>query len=149
MLINTSNRLNPPEIKFELELNEPVRDLIWGSHMELSEWAKPIWVFAGPSYYASGGLQNLRGRYDTQQAAVAALVEGVGKSIYEDGWDWYQIVDVRTGTLLRHCNGGGHGSRLRREPPSDVLIYDWPDCVVAVPEDTEENNLLEMEASTP
>lgn len=66
---------------------------------------KPIWVFAGRYYYAQGGLQNLIGRFDTLEEAERITVD------YADESDWYQIVDVRTCTLLRQNQGGGHGSK--------------------------------------
>lgn len=66
---------------------------------------KPIWVFAGRYYYAQGGLQNLIGRFDTLEEAELAIADYQGES------EWYQIVDVKTCTLLRQNQGGGHGSR--------------------------------------
>lgn len=66
---------------------------------------KPIWVFAGDVYYAQGGLQNLKGRFDTLEEAERIIAD------YADQSRWYQIVDVRNCTLLRQNQGGGHGSR--------------------------------------
>ena len=141
-----------PVVKFDLELTPPFIDLFLNGPAQPapSDTAKPFWVFAGPYYYASGGLQNLRGRYDTQQAAVAALVEMGSQSHGEDEWQWYQIVDARSCELLRHYHGGGYKSEYHYEsypaPEGAKEIYDWPDCVVVVPEDTEENNLLEVKS---
>lgn len=149
-----------PEVNFEIPTTEGnvkiiseayrhtggvVQDLVWGDYRE---WAKPLWVFAGPYYYASGGLQNLRGRYDTLEQAIAGLIELNAKARGDDEWDWYQIVDVRTCELVRHKSGGGHMSQWHHPNPGPEaqhgdIVYYWPNsCGPVVPQDTEETNLL-------
>jgi hypothetical protein len=54
-------------------------------------------LFAGSHYYPSGGMNDCRGRYVTIELARDAAQIGD-----EDfgGYDWYQIVDLETFTVV-------------------------------------------------
>jgi hypothetical protein len=88
-----------------------------------------IWVFAGNTYYASGGLQNLRGRFPDEMAATFGLQRLIEQ---HPDTEWYQIVDVLNARLLRHYGGGGYGS----EYDNAAGKYMWPPTFHISPEDT-------------
>jgi hypothetical protein len=48
-------------------------------------------LFAGETYYPSGGWGDFNGSFDTIEEARAA------ESIAESGGDWTQIIDLETG----------------------------------------------------
>ena len=55
-------------------------------------------LFAGEDYYPSGGMDDLVGRFDSvEEALVVAFT-------YEDensrGYDWHQVVDLTTFTVV-------------------------------------------------
>ena len=65
------------------------------------------WLFADECHYATGGVCSLCGRFATEADAVARpeTLIAADKTI-----DWYQIVDVLSGRVVRHHNGGGYGT---------------------------------------
>jgi len=49
-------------------------------------------LFAGYTYYPSGGWGDYRGSFETVEEAVARFE----KDKKENWWDWYHIVDSQT-----------------------------------------------------
>ena len=62
---------------------------------------KKYWVFVGESYYPGGGVSDLTGRFEK-------LIDAE-RSVYDvefhekNGCGWYQIVNVESGEVVRHC----------------------------------------------
>lgn len=48
-------------------------------------------LFAGATYYPSGGWNDLVGTYDTEELAVAA-----GAVAAADGYNWWHVIDLST-----------------------------------------------------
>lgn len=61
---------------------------------------QPFWVFAGMDMEASGGVADLVGRFETLDDAISGYQTAIKE--YACSRDWYQIVDVRDGTVHRH-----------------------------------------------
>lgn len=53
-------------------------------------------LFAGSSYYPSGGWKDFVGSFDT---AMEARVPGIVG--YSESYDWYHIIDLRTGEEVK------------------------------------------------
>ena len=92
-----------------------------------------FWVFTGIDYYALGGVCGLSGRFELLAEAVAR-VRKLGKR--EEAPEWYHIVDVEAGSVVRHYGGGGCGSDAEARCPyvtlapedsgKDILIPQFP-----------------------
>ena len=65
---------------------------------------KRYWLFAGETYYPSGGMEDLRGKYDTMVEAVKAIKRA----------DWFHVLDTKTDRVYNHY-----------EVPNDVRIVEW------------------------
>ena len=66
---------------------------------------KRYWLFAGDTYYPRGGFRDLRGEYDTLEAAVEAAQNGESM-IVETGYDWWHVFDSETQDVVE--SGGGN-----------------------------------------
>lgn len=56
-------------------------------------------LFAGANYYPAGGMDDLVGRFDTLQEALAAAQDENPEDC-TGGYDWFQIVDLTTFTVV-------------------------------------------------
>jgi hypothetical protein len=84
---------------------------------------KPFWVFAGLRYYATGGVCGLIGCFTTHKEAVAHLQCPTHDEYGEvPKYEWYQIVNTRTGAVVQHFGGGGHGTMSRIECPHVTIV---------------------------
>jgi len=54
-------------------------------------------LFAGGNFYPSGGMSDCCGRYETIELAREAAVRDDDLG---DNYDWYQIVDLETFTVV-------------------------------------------------
>ena len=69
----------------------------------MSEASKRYWLFAGDEHYATGGVHDRRGMYDTIAEAVA---EGKRQRTAEwtdrvwDVYEWWHVVDITTGEIV-------------------------------------------------
>lgn len=64
-----------------------------------------IWAFAGMAHEAGGGCEDLVGRFATLDEAIEGL-----KTAWREEYvslDWWHIVDVSTGTVLRGTSSVG------------------------------------------
>ena len=59
-------------------------------------------VFTGATYYPVPGWRGFRGSFATQAEAEASIDTSIKKSAY----DWWQVVDLLTQTIVA---GGGQG----------------------------------------
>jgi hypothetical protein len=59
----------------------------------MPEAAKRYWLFAGECYYASGGIHDFEGSFDSAAEAEA----GAQKFEYDQ---WYHVVDITTGQIV-------------------------------------------------
>lgn len=59
---------------------------------------KPIWVFSGAEYYPRGGLLDCVGRFNTLEEARVEFRKLISSDTADSGW--WQIVDIRTSTIL-------------------------------------------------
>lgn len=75
-----------------------------------------FWLFAGVDYYASGGVVDLRGRFDSVEAAMSRLTTHPDATRH-GGWEWYQVVDVVEGRVIRSFGGGGYGTEYDNNEP--------------------------------
>lgn len=90
------------------------------------------WLFADCDYYASGGVSGLRGRFDSESDAVARLRELIAYD--PSDVEWYQIVDVHDGRVVRHYNGGGYGTDGRITCPFVELAPEDSGDSVLIPD---------------
>lgn len=69
---------------------------------------KPFGLFADFAYYPYGGMWDYRGDFATVEEARAFAKRPQGES-WEEPWDWFQIVDLRTMEVVeaegRSCYG--------------------------------------------
>lgn len=68
-------------------------------------------LFAGDTYYPAGGLGDLIDKFDTVEEARQDALKA---RYFEDGsgtwyFDWYQIVDANTLTIVEHHQRGSEG----------------------------------------
>lgn len=63
--------------------------------------ATPLALFAGPTYYPSPGIRSAQGLFATPEEA-----EQRGKQIAAKEYGWWQVVDLRTLTIVA---GNGFG----------------------------------------
>ena len=54
-------------------------------------------LFAGADFYPAGGMEDLIGRFDSLEEALVAAQDEDPES---GGYDWYQIVDLTTFTVV-------------------------------------------------
>lgn len=69
---------------------------------------KPYLLFAGETYYPSGGMDDLHSEHETFEAACAAADSYVGTiNLRGREWRdrWYQIAVVQDGQLLQLKSG--------------------------------------------
>jgi hypothetical protein len=57
---------------------------------------KPILLFAGYSYYPSGGMLDFQGAFEDEDAARAFVDEHNANVSYGGQWNWHHFTDVRT-----------------------------------------------------
>lgn len=86
---------------------------------------KKYWVFVGESYYSGGGVSDLTGRFEKLIDAERSVCDVEFHEKY--GCNWYQIVNVELGEVVRYC---------------DCLIEEEHDLVVNCEEDTGDNCLF-------
>jgi hypothetical protein len=67
---------------------------------------KPYLVFAGPRYYASGGMWDFQRDFDTLDEAVEWVRKDQLSAMNYN--DWYQIYDQQTRGFLNDMDGAGH-----------------------------------------
>lgn len=70
-----------------------------------------VWLFGGPEYYPSGGMNDLIGRYPSLSSATAAAVEAELQGRVE----WWQIVSATCGTILMQSTCLPYGAN---QPPA-------------------------------
>ena len=79
----------------------------------MSEAPKRYWLFGGVCYYASGGVHDRQGVYDTIAEAVA---EGKRKQTAEwsgrlfDAYEWWHVVDITTGEIVAGSEYQAYGA---------------------------------------
>lgn len=69
----------------------------------MSEQAKRYWLFGGVCYYASGGVHDRQGIYDTIAEAVAEgkrQQKSVWSGRLHDVHEWWHVVDITTGEIV-------------------------------------------------
>lgn len=67
---------------------------------------KRFLLFAGATYYASGGWKDFVGSFDTQTEAEAAMrAEGAQRGIEER---WAHVVDIETAERVADIGDGGY-----------------------------------------
>lgn len=57
---------------------------------------KPYLLFAGHSYYPSGGMRDYKGKFATEADAREFVTEHNKGASYGDTFDWHHVTDVRT-----------------------------------------------------
>ena len=56
-------------------------------------------LFAGEDYYPSGGMDDLVGLFDSVDEAVIGAIDTAADEDFL-GYDWYQVVDLTTFTVV-------------------------------------------------
>ncbi|WAX21880.1 hypothetical protein [Stenotrophomonas phage RAS14] len=64
---------------------------------------KPYLLFAGHHYYPEGGMDDFKGKFETEEEAFEAVNTHNKTSGYGDRWDWHHVTDIRI--LLEDNNG--------------------------------------------
>ena len=80
----------------------------------MSDAVKRYWLFAGVCYYASGGVHDRQGMYDTITEAVTE-----GKRRQKSAWskrahdvyEWWHVVDITTGEIVAGSALQAYGAR--------------------------------------
>ena len=79
----------------------------------MSNPPKRYWLFGGECYYATGGVHDRHGMYDTIADAVA---EGKRQQTTEwSGWlydvhEWWHVVDITTGEIVAGSEDQAYGA---------------------------------------
>ena len=74
---------------------------------------KRYWLFGGECYYATGGVHDRQGMYDTIADAVA---EGKRQQAAEwsgrlhDVYEWWHVVDITTGEIVAGSESQAYGA---------------------------------------
>ena len=86
--------------------------LVQGPH-DLVEYLGPLpdaapapkryWLFAGEDYYATGGVHDLTGSFDSVAEAEAS-VQAIDSS------EWYHVVDITTGQIVAGTRHQAYGA---------------------------------------
>ena len=82
--------------------------------MSIDTRSKRYWLFAGDEHYATGGVHDRRGMYDTIPEAVA---EGKRQQAAEwsgrlhDAYEWWHVVDITTGNIVAGSALQAYGAR--------------------------------------
>ena len=79
----------------------------------MSDTAKRYWLFGGECYYASGGVHDRQGMYDTIAEAAAE-----GKRRQKSAWsgrlhdvyEWWHVVDITTGEIVAGSGDQAYGA---------------------------------------
>jgi hypothetical protein len=81
---------------------------------------RPFLLFGGDIFYASGGWHDLRGRFATLDDARAALTNPAvweketppryQEAFDPDSYQWYHIVDMRTGQVVEQSPRQAYGA---------------------------------------
>ena len=69
----------------------------------MSEAPKRYWLFGGEFYYATGGIHDRQGMYDTIAEAVAEgqrQLCSAWSSVLYDVHEWWHVVDSTTGAIV-------------------------------------------------
>ncbi len=69
----------------------------------MSDKAKRYWLFAGEDYYATGGVHDLTGSFDSVAEAEAS-VQAIDSS------EWYHVVDITTGQIVAGTRHQAYGA---------------------------------------
>ena len=69
----------------------------------MSEQAKRYWLFGGVCYYATGGVHDLTGLFDSV-AEAEANVQAIDSS------EWYHVVDITTGQIVAGTRHQAYGA---------------------------------------
>ena len=64
---------------------------------------KRYWLFAGEDYYATGGVHDLTGSFDSVAEAEAS-VQAIDSS------EWYHVVDITTGQIVAGTRHQAYGA---------------------------------------
>ena len=79
----------------------------------MSEASKRYWLFAGDEHYATGGVHDRRGMYDTIAEAVAE-----GKRRQKSAWsrrlhdvyEWWHVIDIAIGEIVAGSEDQAYGA---------------------------------------
>ena len=79
----------------------------------MSEAPKRYWLFGGDDYYATGGVHDRHGMYNTIAEAVAE-----GKRQQKSSWshrvhdvyEWWHVVDITTGAIVAGSEDQAYGA---------------------------------------
>lgn len=69
----------------------------------MSDPPKRYWLFAGNDYYATGGMHDLEGSFDS-----AAEAEASAQNLDPD--QWYHVVDITTGQIVSGTKYQAYGA---------------------------------------
>jgi hypothetical protein len=67
-----------------------------------------VLLFAGEAYYAKGGMNDFQGSYSSVESAMNS-VELFQYGIFNQLYDWYQIIDQETLEVLARSENQAHG----------------------------------------
>lgn len=67
-------------------------------------------VFGGECYYAKGGVNDLKGKFDLFADATQCVRDGTAEGRKWHAWDWFQIVNGNTGELVTKSHVQAHGN---------------------------------------
>ena len=79
----------------------------------MREAAKRYWLFAGDEHYATGGVHDRQGMYDTIAEAVA---QGKRQHTWEwskrvqDAHEWWHVVDITSGEIVAGSDSQAYGA---------------------------------------
>lgn len=77
---------------------------------------KRFLLFAGDTYYPSGGWQDFKKSFDTVLEAVKTAAGNTKDTDLKGGtWDWWQVVDLETGKMVEE----GTSAVRSRDPEED------------------------------
>ena len=57
---------------------------------------KPYLLFAGHSYYPSGGMRDYKGKFESRDDALEFVEDHNKGASYGNKFDWHHITDIRT-----------------------------------------------------
>lgn len=82
--------------------------------MSANEQVKRYWLFGGECHYATGGIHDRQGMYDTIAEAVAEgqrQQSSSWSSLLHDLHEWWHVVDIMTGEIVAGSESQAFGAR--------------------------------------